>query len=498
MEALEFDYVVVGGGGAGAVLARRLAEITNDRIALVEAGPSDEGREEVLDVRRYKEVTDGPLARLIPIVPPVFGNGRVRFPTSRVLGGSTSQNTCIWFRPPDSDFTDWQAAGAAGWGPEETAACFDALEERIHIETENPDQPPHLALLRAVEEIGYPPVDFARRFDAGIGRYRFSKKGTRRQSSSVAFLHPLSAAPKNLAVFTETEVERLILGPANAVHGVMTNRGEYLARRDVILCAGALDTPRLLMHSGIGPARQLREFGIAVRRDLQGVGAHLLDHPACCVNFSAPRPLPRHDAWNYAGVWFARVEADAIWPDIEMQIGPELFEQQTGPAGYPSAPHGFTAYFTVNRALSEGSAQLASSDWRASLKLDPAYFSDAGGYDLKVMIGGVRLSRQLFGASALREWIGHELAPGVASLSDEAIADFVRQTVTTGYHPAGTCRMGRVDDPRSVVGPDLKVIGVQNLRVADASVFPTMVSVNIAPTCMMVGYRCAELVAGKA
>ncbi len=496
MERLEFDYVVVGGGGSGAVLARTLADRTAATVALLEIGPDDAGRDEVLDFRRYREVPAGPLGTRIPIVPPLRGNGRFGYPISRVLGGSTSQNTCIWFRPPESDFDDWAAAGAKGWGPDAVMPHFDALESRIHVETEAADLDSHRVLFDAAHEAGFRRIDFSQPFDAGIGRYRMSKSGSQRQSTSVVFLRPASALPKNLAILTETAVEGLLFDDVGKASGVATNRGAIGARCEVVLCAGALETPKLLMLSGIGPANQLSAFGIPVRQNLPGVGRHLLDHPAACVNFAATRPLARDDVWNYAGVLFERIEKDAPWPDIEVQLGPELFEQQTAPAGYPSSAYGFTAYFTVNRARSEGRAFLASPDPRRHLNVDPAYFSDPDGYDMSIMTGGVRAARRLFATAAMHGWIGAELAPGASCASDVGIEDYIRETATTGYHPAGTCRMGDPADPRCVVDPELRVIGTPGLRVADASVMPTMVSVNIAAACMMIGHRAAFLVAG--
>jgi choline oxidase len=496
MESAEFDYLIIGGGGAGAVLARVLAEKIDGQIALLEAGPSDHGRAEVLDFRRYQEVGAGPLARLVPVVSRAVGSPGFRYPTSRVLGGSTSQNTCIWFRPPASDFASWGAAGATGWTASEVEPHFDALEARIHIEEEVPDEECHRALWRAAAEAGWPRVDFSRPFDAGLGRYRMNKIGIERQSSSIAFLYPLASLPKNLAVFTDTEAQRLLFGPGNAASGVITNRGVFRARGEIVLCAGALDTPKLLMLSGIGPRRHLAELGIAVRIDLPSVGTHLLDHPAACVNVSASKPLTRAPVWNYAGVLFARVEPDAAWPDIEIQLGPELFEKQTNPAGYPSAPDGFAAYMTVNRARSEGTVRLASLDIRDDPIVDLAYFSDSAGYDLKIMIGAIRASRELFAAPAMANWVTQELAPGAAARSEDELCQYVRATATTGYHAAGTCRMGAITNPLSVVDSELRVIGASGLRVADASVFPTMVSVNIAATCMMIGHRAASLISG--
>lgn len=494
-EALEFDYVVVGAGGAGAVLARRLAEATVHTVALLEMGPDDAGREEVLDFRRYREIPDSGLGARIPTVEPARGNGRFSYPVSRVLGGSTSQNTCIWFRPPASDFDDWVLAGARGWGSDEIKTHFDALEERIHIETQAAEIDSHQVLFDAAGEAGYERIDFSRPFGEGIGSYRMSKAGWRRQSASAVFLRPKETRPRNLAVLTETRADRLVFSPEGRAAGVETSRGRIMARREIVLCAGALETPKILMHSGIGDAGQLRSFNIPVRRHLAGVGRHLLDHPAACVNVAATRPLARHEIWNYAGVLFARVEPEVAWPDIEIQLGPELFEQQTAPAGYPSSTYGFAAYFTVNRAKSEGTLSLASPDPRDHLRVDPAYFSDPEGYDMRIMLGGVRIARALFATPAMQSWRGAELAPGEALDTDAGIAGYISQTATTGYHPAGTCRIGRPDDAEAVVDCELRVFGIPGLRIADASVMPAMVSVNIAPTCMMIGHRAATLLA---
>jgi choline oxidase len=494
-----FDYIVVGGGGSGAVLARSLADSIDAHVALIEAGPSDEGRPEVADVRRYREVAwESPLSKRLAILPPDKGNPRVVYPAGWVLGGSTSHNTCVWFRPPARDFAFWEKLGAAGWGPAETGPCFDEIESRVRVETLTPHAPAHRDMLQAARELGFPDADFSRPFEEGVGPYRLNKTGNLRQSSSVAYLHPTAALPKNLTLLTETEVRRLAFGAQGEVTGVETSRGLLGARREVVLAAGAFGSPKLLMLSGIGPGADLQALGLPVRRDLPGVGAHLLDHPACAVNAAALRPPHREGPWNYAGVLFARLLPKAAWPDIEMQIGPELFEQETGPAGYPSAPAGFCAYFSVNRAVSEGSVRLAAPEPAAEVRIDPNFFGDPEGYDLAVMTAAVRLTRRLFAAPALRPWAGVELAPGAACESDADLGDFLHRTVTTGYHPAGTCRLGPRGDRRTVVGPDLRVEGVRGLRIADASIFPAMVSVNIAPTCMMVGLRAARILAAEA
>jgi choline dehydrogenase-like flavoprotein len=494
MQELTFDYIIIGGGGAGAVLARRLADQTKASVALLEAGPNDEGFDAIHDLRRFHELDASSISRPVPVMLPETRLAKYTMPTSRVLGGSTSRNTSIWFRPPASDFADWEAKGAKGWGAVAVDARFDALESHVHIETQVPDSASHRLLWHAALAYGYEPVKFANPFGAGIGHYRMSKTGVIRQSSSIAYLHPENQRPKNLTVFTETEVKRLIIDDNKCVAGIETNRGIFKADTEVILSAGAIDTPKLLMLSGIGSAKDLTQHGITPIVDLPGVGRHLLDHPAACVNHESRLPLEQDPFWNYVGVLFATATETGAWPDIEIQLGTELYVKQTRAAGYPETPYGFTAYMSVNRARSEGSVRLASSDPASHPIVDTNYYSDPDGYDMGVMVESVKLVRRMFNVPVLDNWRGQELAPGDSRQSDEEIAAYLRDTTLTGYHPAGTCRMGAVDDVKTVVGPDLRVKGTSNLRVADASVMPSMVSVNIAATCMMIGHFAAEII----
>lgn len=494
----EADFVVVGGGAAGAVVARRLADDGRFTVALVEAGPSDEGEAAVLDLRRYQEVVDGPLAVKLPVRPQANADSRVVHPVARVLGGCTSQNTCIWFAPPAPDLARWERLGATGWGVEGTARARALLEERLRFEVLPIETSSQRALFDACRAAGYAAVDFARPFGEGVGRYRLNKIGNRRQSASVAYLHPLAGVPRTLAVRTRMPAERLVVEPDGRI-GVVFAGGRVLrANREVILCAGAFGSPKLLMLSGIGPADHLRALGIAVARDLPGVGAHLLDHPDCSINWRAVRPTEPAEPWRYGCVLFAAIDAAAQWPDIEIQLCASTVEKQTRAAGYPSAADGFAAYLTVNRARSEGSVRLASPLPQDEPLVDSCYFTDPGGYDMRIMVAGLRLARRVFAQSPLVDWLDEEVAPGAAAQDDAALAEFVRRTHSTGYHPAGTCRMGRAEDPMAVVGPDLAVRGVRGVRVADASIFPAMVSVNIAATCMMIGEKAAELILADA
>jgi choline dehydrogenase-like flavoprotein len=487
-----FDYVVVGAGAAGAVLACCLAD-EGFSVALLERGPSDEGHDEIAQLARYREAVAGRFAERLAITADEELNPHTIYPVGRVLGGSTSLNTCIWFRPPLSDFESWRTAGADGWTDASIERCFARLEHGIAIETVWPVDAQQRAMLAATAEVGFCAVDFAKPFGEGFGPYRLCKIGSARQSTAVAFLR--SRPRTSLHIATDTAARRLIFDGERRVAAVQTDSGDFWARREIILSAGAFGTPKLLMLSGIGPASELRSLGLPVWKDLTGVGRHLLDHPAAVINVAARSPQPHQPIWNYAGVLFARVlDKDDVWPEAEIQLGPEVFDRFTVPAGYGTASDGFCAYITVNRAISKGLVRLVSTDPAVPVEIRPNFVSDPDGYDLAVVTAALRLARRIFAAPAIRPFIDAEVAPGPACRTDSDFAAYVKATVTTGYHPAGTCKMGRSDDPQAVVGPDLRVRGFDNLRIADASIFPTMVSVNIAATCMMVGMRCAELI----
>ncbi len=488
MSDYEFDFVVVGAGAAGATLARALVADGRTTVALLEAGPSDE-RPEIIDLFRFREMLSGPLTRHLPTVATHGNNPRVSYPQSFVQGGCASHNSGLWFRPPDSDFAEWGGLGATGWGPAGTAQHFEQLERDVAIEELHLEGAVPRALSEAARASGFAQTAFTHPFDEGYGRYRMNKRGSSRQSASIVYLHPATQRPKNLSLLLETPVLGLEIGAGRRVIGARTPRGLFRARREVVLAAGAFETPRLLMLAGIGPAGHLRSLGIPLVHDLPGVGEHLLDHPAATVTWRAARPLGELGRWRYPGIVFSRILPDAVWPDIEMQLGAEAYSGQEG----TRIDDGFCCYMTVNRARSQGRVRLASAGLEDAPLIEPRFFSDPAGYDLSVMIGAVRLARRIFNGAPLDGLRGEEIEPGLSAQTDAEIERSIRREVTTGYHPAGTCRMGARDDIGSVVGPDLVVKCVDGLRVADASVFPAMVSVNINATCMMVGLKAAEL-----
>jgi choline oxidase len=489
---MHFDTIVVGGGTAGAVIARRLAEDPQRSVALLEAGPSDEGASEVLELRRWQELLgDARYGHDFAIAPQPRGNSAILHSRGVMLGGCSSHNSAIAFRPPDFDFARWQAQGATGWGPSGVDAYFDRVAEKVHFEPSDADNEVVNAFIAAAQEMGFAERDFGAEVGEGVGLFQLNKRAGLRASSSVAYLHPLSALPDNLTVLTETHVSRLRL-EANRVTGVETSQGP-LFTDEVVLAAGAFGSPHLLMLSGIGPAAHLRDHGIDVVCDLPAVGAHLQDHPEGVIIWEAAAPVPERTYNFYEAGLFATALPDAPWPDLMFHFGTQAFDLHTAALGYPSAANAFSLTPNVTRAKSEGSVRLASADPDEDPRIDFRYFTDPEGYDERIMVAGLKLARALAEQPALAKWVRRELAPGPEVTADEALSEYARRSANTVYHPVGTCRMGAADDPGTVVTPDLKVKGIENLLVADASIFPSVVSTNPCITCMMIGEKCADM-----
>lgn len=496
-EESRFDYVVVGGGTAGAVVAARLAEDPDATVCLLEAGPSDEGVREVLELRGWQGLLGSEEYGYdfeIEVQP--RGNGDILHSRGTMLGGSSSHNSAIAFRPLDGDLRRWEAAGASGWGPEGVGPYFEKVSQKVNLEPSGAENATVRAFIEAAEQAGFPELDFAGGVREGAGLFQLNKKGGLRQSSSVAYLHPLSGLPPNLTVLTGTRTRRLLFEGGRAA-GLETSRGIVRAEGEVVLSCGAFDTPKLLLLSGVGPAEQLRGLGLPVVADLPGVGENLLDHPEGVVMWEAARPVPEATSNFYEAGMFAKVDAGAEDPDLMFHFGTQAFDLHTLPKGYPTAENAFSITPNVTRARSRGTVRLRSADHTAPPRIDFRYFTDPEGYDERIMTEGVNLARELAAQPALAEWVERELAPGPGVKGNRELSEYVRRTANTVYHPAGTCKMGGSGNPESVVDPSLRVRGIEGLRVADASVFPVMISVNPCITCMMIGEKCADLVRGR-
>ncbi len=494
-----YDYLVLGGGTAGVVLAARLAEDPEVSVCLVEAGPSDENDWRIRELWNWVNLLGTELDYDYEIEPQERGNGLIRHSRGKMLGGCSSHNSAIAFRAPDVDLKIWEEAGAAGWGPEGARPYFDRVFDRVNIEMVLPGNTCTEAFVEAARQAGFPLLRFNdEELREGVGWLQLNARGALRHSSSVAYLHPIGELQPNLAVVTDTAVRRILLDEHGDAVGAETDRGTISARREVIVCCGAFDTPKLLLLSGIGPDDHLREIGVPDLVDLPGVGEHLLDHPEGVVMWESTRPVPAMSRQGWEAALFARTDPSIEEPDVMFHFGTSAFDINTAQLGYPTAEQAFCLTPNVMRARSEGVVRLRSPEPTDPPLIDFRYFTDPDGYDERVMTEGVKLARSIAEQPALRPWVKRELAPGPDVTSDEEISEYARRTANTVYHPAGTCRMGAPDDPRAVVDPELRVRGVGRLRVADASVFPTMIGTNPCITCMMIGEKCADLIHGEA
>lgn len=492
--AQQFDHIIIGGGTAGAIVAARLAQ-AGRRIALFEAGPSDEETPRVLELRAWQALLESDLDFDYRIAPQARGNGRIRHARGKVLGGCSSHNSCIAFDAPDEDLDAWAAAGAAGWTADEVRPFFARVREEVHVEPPGSDNAFGRDFIAAAQAYGLPAgaliVDGVLR--RGVNWTDLNKRGNLRQSSSVAYLHPLRQWDDRLTIYTGQYIPRLLVEQGR-VTGVESADGPLRCAGDVILSCGAFDSPTLLMRSGIGPAEHLRGLGLDVVRDIPGVGEHLLDHPEGVITWETTRPLPPETANYWEIVLFEMTRAGLASPDLMFHLGYQVFDMHTAPSGYPTAAHGFSLTPNVTRARSQGVVRLRSADPVVPPFIDFRYFTDPDGHDERVMTTGLKIAREIVRQAPLEPWIKWELAPGPDVTDDEALSDYVRATANTVYHPAGTCKMGAAADPLAVVDGELRVHGLAGLRIADASVFPSMIAVNPCLTVMMIGERCAEFV----
>lgn len=504
----QFDYVVVGGGSAGAAVASRLSEDSDVTVCLLEAGPSDVGDRNILELKRWMALLESGYDWDYLIEPQESGNSFMRHARARVLGGCSSHNSCIAFWAPAEDLDEWESMGLPGWGAKDVFPLYQRLETNdgpgehhgrsgpVTIRSVPPNDPCGAALLEACEQQGIPATEFnsATTVTHGANWFQINARedGTR-SSSSVSYLHPVADRP-NLQIRTGAWAKKVTFDGTRAT-GVQyldedqVHTRTVTARREVVMSTGAIDTPKLLMLSGIGPAEHLREFGVDVLVDSPGVGSTLQDHPEGVISWDAKQPMVSDSTqWWEIGI-FTRTEESLDRPDLMFHYGSVPFDMHTVRQGYPTSENAFCLTPNVTRARSSGTVRLRSRDFRDKPAVDPKYFTHP--HDMRVMTEGIRLARRIAEQPAMREWAGAELFPGPDVQTDDEIADYIRRTHNTVYHPAASVPMGvEADKP---LDERLRVKGVHGLRVADASAMPFLVAVNPNITTMAIGEKCSDM-----
>jgi choline dehydrogenase-like flavoprotein len=542
------DYLIVGGGSAGCVLAARLSEDPEVQVGLIEAGPADRSIFIHCPAGLMVLARTGWSNWGFQTVPQPGLNGRRGYqPRGKTLGGSSSVNAMIYTRGHPQDYETWAAAGNPGWAWADVLPYFKLAEHNerheassngawhewhgnsgpLNVADLRSPNPYSAHFVQAGEQAGYPHTDdFNGPQQEGVGLYQVTQKNGQRYSAAQAYLAP-ALGRRNLHVLTGAQVTRLLFAEAQdgsaapRVNGVEFLQGrqrrQLRAAREVLLCAGALQSPQVLMLSGIGPGAHLQAQGIAVKHDLPGVGLHLQDHIDAPLVFNAPHltklaglsvpgalnALRGIFEWrrsrsgllttNFAEVGgFIRSRASEPIPDLQLHfvIGKLIDHGRTTPLG-----HGYSCHVCLLRPQSRGSVQLSGPDPAAVPRIDPNFLAEPG--DMERLMRGFKLMRGILSQPALARFGAEELPASAGARNDAQIEEFIRNHADTIYHPAGTCRMG--PDPRSdVVDARLRVHGLRGLRVVDASIMPTLVGANTNAPTIMIAEKAADMIQADA
>lgn len=516
------DYIVVGAGSAGCALSCRLSEDGRHSVLLLEAGGPD-SEPDIHIPARFSNLFHTTVDWDYETLPqPGLNNRREYVPRGKVFGGTSSMNAMVYQRGHPAEYDAWAAQGSEGWSYADVLPYFRRMQHQergasehhgingpINVADPQDPNPLSVAFVEAALELGFAHNDdFNNGEQEGFGLYQITQKRGKRHSAAVGYLHP-ALQRDNFTALPFAHVTKLLFDGNRCVGLEYKHRGKSktaAAKKEIILCGGALNTPQLLLLSGIGPAGHLADMDVPLVMDLPGVGQNLVDHMQVPVAYHCKEPvsLVSKDDPIQAQLYnerrmglltsnlgesggFLRLDSTSRSPELQYHFGPDWFIRH----GFDSPKgHGFTILAGLVATKSIGQVMLQSADPFMMPSIDFGCLSHDD--DVRVLLHGVKLARELAATKAFDRYRGEEFLPGVEVVSDQALIHYIRDFATTIYHPACSCRMG--SDPMSVVNNRLQVHGIANLRVADASIMPFIINANTNAPCMMIGEKAADLI----
>jgi choline dehydrogenase len=504
-----YDYIAIGAGSAGCVVANRLTEDCETTVLLLEAGNPDTKPEIQIPAECTNLLGSEVDWAYFTEPEPYLNNRKIFHPRGKVLGGSSSINFMLYVRGNPDDYNHWQELGNPGWSYQDVLPYFKKSENQQRGASEYHGVDGELSVtdlisptrisqrfVEASVAMGYQNnPDFNGMHQEGTGLYQMTIKDGKRHSTAAAFLVPILDRP-NLTTITAALVTRLLFDGTRAVGVEYMHEGtlhQVRVNREVILSAGAFDSPKLLMLSGIGNQEYLESLGISVVVDLPGVGQNLQDHVLVPVPYEATQDLHAAISSNAiaeAGLFLHSEGNLDTAPDLQFFFGPILW----APPGYTNSGLGFTGIVSLTHPQNIGSVGLRSPDPKDAPMIRMNYLQSES--DMQKLVAGIKLLRKLFQASAFDEFRGREVAPGADVNSDETLEAYIRETCGTVFHPVGTCKMGT--DSMAVVDPELRVHGVEGLRVVDGSIMPTITTGNTNGPIIAIGEKAADLIKAAA